>query len=265
MLLTDGFPATKEANIHECYVAFNQVLKGQKETYFIDLSKPEVEKTLLSSKPNNRFPPIVSHKKVAYTQINEDKKTEIFVYDILKDESYKVSKDGTDNRDPIITKNYVYYVEIGRNTETVQYYNLETKETKPVKFGIKYSGLFLINNPDTNMLVIKTSAGIKNLKDCIICYDPALEKVIDVTASLSDDLPGRIEFASGCCHCRRIVYSIDYSVMMSEIDEKGNVQTKTINTSFVRKTDARIFCNTIVWQERDQNTGLVHIYGYVIE
>ncbi len=245
-LLSSDLVASKEANIHECYVAFNEQLKS----YVVDLSNPELEKTLLTDSSSPWATPTVSHRRVAYSSVNDEVGSDVYVYDIEKKEPYKISVEGVDNGRAIITKDYVFYYETTKNSTTIKCYNLGTKETINVSSTFKGSA-YLINNPDSDLLVIALNSSKGKMK--LACYDPLFNKTIDITGEADIEGKNSLSWASSCSQGRRIVYAFGNNVMMAEIGERGEVATYVIDGGETKRTDIRVFCTRLYGESKTLN------------
>ncbi len=261
--LTQGRLPWKVSNIHDSYVTFTEVGTENIGSYVIDASSPTLEKTLLSSKTRTSKIPTVSHGKVSYEATNDDGKTDIFVYDIEKQISYKISDDDADNTNPIITSNFVYYEKAAKTAKTIICYNLCTRGSLEIPLDANWASAYLINNPDSDLLVMVLNNSKGKVK--LACYDPLLNKTIDVTGEVEKKVNKHLGWTSGCCQGRRIIYGFGNDVMMAYVNERGEVATHIIDKGETKRTDIRVFCNTIVWREQDPKRKMFCIYGYTIE
>ena len=255
----------KNANVYNSYVTYVEANDENLCSYVVDLSEIQPKYILLTQKARVSTTPRLSHNQVVYEATDDDGNPSIFLYDLDRGTSLKISQDTFLASNPHVTKNYVYYLSSSTSNDTVNVmcYDIKNHEYTNIYQLKKGLHISLINNPDSDLLMFSTQGDDHGTPN-IMCYDPFTKKVLCLDKYLSEiNMPGSIELNSGCSQARDIVLIVKNALLVLNVDNYGSISCKYIDKSTngsMKKRLARIYCNNIIWVESPNGSSISQLY-----
>mgnify|MGYP002344240134 FL=1 len=256
----------KNANVYNSYVTYFEANDENLCSYVVDLSEVQPKYILLTQKARISTTPRLSHNQVVYEAADDDGNSSIFLYDLDKNTSLKISQDISSlASNPHVTKNYVYYLSSSTSNDIVNVicYDIKSHEYTNIYQLKKGLHINMINNPDSDLLIFSTQ-GDDSDNTNVICYDPFTRKILCLDKYLSDiNMPGSIELNSGCSQARDIVLIVKNVLLVLNVDNYGSISCKYIDkptSGSMKKRLARIYCNNVIWVESPYGSTISQLY-----
>lgn len=252
----------KRANIHGSVVTF-YCLDDPGGIYYFDFEKPEDGKILIRETVQDNFQnnciPRISNNKITYGTTDNEKINHIYVFDVDKgiETEIATSTGKIELKEPVITRNYTFYVRSENLINQICCYNLSTGETT---FSNNFQGeTYSANNPNTDLLFYKATTYINSSpRQNLYVFDPKTNQTLDI--SVKNEQEGNAFptywINSNSCFGRKIVYLKVFKgkneLVLAKIDQDSKVTRAVIDTLETGRpwdSNPRIYCNNLVWSE----------------
>lgn len=183
--ITSNGVMDKCANIDGTVVTF-YCLDDPGGIFYFDFEKPENGKILIRETVQDYFLnnciPRISNNKITYGINDKEKISHVYLYDVDKGTEIEIatSTGKSELKEPVITKNYVFYIKSEKLVNQVCCYNISTGETS---FSKSFQGeTYCANNPNTELLFYRVTTHFNNNpRQNLYVFDPKTNQSLEVS------------------------------------------------------------------------------------
>lgn len=204
--------------------------------------------------------PRISNNKITYAITDKDKINHIYLYDVDKDTEIEIANSSgrIELKEPIITKDYVFYYKTENFVNQICCYNLSTQEIS--NSIIKHRGnMYLANNPNTDLLFYKVDSYLNSVtRQNLYVFNPKTNQTLEINdKNEQEGYSFPTYWINGnSCFGRKIVYLKEFKgkneLILATISQDSKVTRTvidTLNTGRPWDSNPRIYCDNLVWSE----------------
>lgn len=261
--ITSNGVMDKCANIDGTVVTF-YCLDAPGGIFYFNFEKPENGKILIRETVQDNFKnnciPRISNNKIIYGTTDEEKISHIYIFDVDKGTETEIatSTGKSELKEPVITKNYAFYIKSENLVNQICCYNLSTCQT--TFSNSSFNGeTYCANNPNTDLLFYRLATHFNNNpRQNLYVFDPKNNQTLEISNKNEQEGNAFPTYwiNSNSCFGRKIVYLKVFKgkneLILATVGNDLKMTRTVIDTLDTKRpwdSNPRIYCDNLVWSE----------------